>query len=215
MFGLFICSIALSIVGFALWANVISDSRINREEYRSVKHQVFLSPFIVWLSVSAVFLVFSYLHHDIRAGFFVGALTLFCMSLLWISGMIWARRKLRKGETELASKDWQPADKEFTTHQTTIKRIFYGMFIPTLILLCLGAWFSGFFLKIGIWAPMIILAAIGQFTLQIWMLSDCANREFDSKNAKKNWIGAILFFGIFGALVYFLKVKGREPDLNY
>lgn len=92
-----------------------------------------------------------------------------------------------------------------------MKRIFYGIFIPTLVLLCMGAWFSEFFLKSGLLFPIILIVTVGQLSLQVWMFLDCLDREFESKNAKKNWMAAIII-GIVGVFIYFLKVKSKELD---
>lgn len=100
------------------------------------------------------------------------------------------------------------------SEKTKTKRIFYGIFVPTVALLCLGAWCSEFFLERGLLTPMIMLVVVGQTILQIWMFFDCVKREFKSKNTKKNWIAAILI-GIVGIFIYFLKVYNKDLNLNY
>lgn len=102
-------------------------------------------------------------------------------------------------------------NKALVSENSKIKRIFYGIFIPTLGPLCLGAWFSDFFLKRGLLFPIILIFMVGQTSLQVWMFLDCVNREFKNKNTKKNWMAAI-FIGIVGVFIYFLKVKNKELD---
>ena len=96
-----------------------------------------------------------------------------------------------------------------------IKKIFYGLFSLTVIIMCLSGWFGDFFLKKGLLFPMIFVGLVIGTYLEAWMLSDCLKRQFKSKNTKKNWIGAILFFGPIGILAYFLKVYNKELNLNY
>jgi len=91
-----------------------------------------------------------------------------------------------------------------------MKKIFYGAFSFTVVIWIVGSWFFSFFSKHGLIIPLIMIVAVGYFSLSIWMLVDCVSRDFESRNTKKNWIGAIIFFGIFGALAYFIKVKSRE-----
>jgi len=96
------------------------------------------------------------------------------------------------------------------SERTRTKRIFYGVFYLTLLIMCLGAWFFDFFFERGLWFPLAFIGTIIHLSLIIWMLVDCSGREFKSKKTKKNWMGAIMLFGIVGVLVYFIKVKSRE-----
>lgn len=67
----------------------------------------------------------------------------------------------------------------------------------------------------GIFGGMICCAAIPGllfFGFWLWMLIDCATKEFDN-NDKLIWILIIIFTGGIGALIYFFvaRPKGRKP----
>ena len=100
------------------------------------------------------------------------------------------------------------------SEETKIKRIFYSLFGLALVIMCLGGWFFDFFREKGLIFPMAFIGVISHLSLIIWMLVDCGGREFKSKNTKKNWFGIIMFLGIVGVLIYFLKVKSREFDYD-
>jgi hypothetical protein len=108
-----------------------------------------------------------------------------------------------------------PMNEKVVSERTRIKRIFYALFALTIVIMCLGGWFGDFFLKKGLLFPMILVGLVMGTYLEVWMLSDCLKRQFKNKNTKKNWIGAILFFGPLGILVYFLKVYNKDLNLNY
>ena len=44
----------------------------------------------------------------------------------------------------------------------------------------------------------------------IWMIVDCAKRNFKGQNEKIVWILVILFAKIVGAIIYFFVVKNRK-----
>ena len=44
----------------------------------------------------------------------------------------------------------------------------------------------------------------------VWMIVDCAKRNFKNNNEKIVWILVILFAKIIGALIYFFVVKNRK-----
>ena len=44
----------------------------------------------------------------------------------------------------------------------------------------------------------------------VWMIVDCAKRNFKNSNEKIVWILVILFAKIIGALIYFFVVKNRK-----
>ena len=44
----------------------------------------------------------------------------------------------------------------------------------------------------------------------VWMIVDCAKKNFKGQNEKIVWILVILFAKIVGALIYFFAVKNRK-----
>jgi uncharacterized membrane protein YsdA (DUF1294 family) len=66
------------------------------------------------------------------------------------------------------------------------------------------SWFFPFIITAGI---IGILVAIILFAFWVWMIVDCAMREYRNNVEKVIWLLAIIFFGWIGALVYFLVVR--------
>jgi hypothetical protein len=52
----------------------------------------------------------------------------------------------------------------------------------------------------------IMAAAIFSFIFWIWMIVDCAQRDFKGDN-KVVWILILVFLGILGAIIYYFVVK--------
>lgn len=95
-----------------------------------------------------------------------------------------------------------------------------GLFLPLAILANGGEAAAGMFAGlIGLFIFMIYFVFIGGFIilgvlgtiLWIWMLVDCAKREFKNENDKLLWILVIVLASTVGAIVYYFVVK-RELD---
>ncbi|MEM7626294.1 MAG: PLDc N-terminal domain-containing protein [Planctomycetota bacterium] len=66
--------------------------------------------------------------------------------------------------------------------------------------------FGLLFLPIFLFALLIGVASLA---LWVWMLVDCARREFDGPNDKVVWILVIVLVGALGALIYFFVGRPR------
>lgn len=60
------------------------------------------------------------------------------------------------------------------------------------------------FMMFGITLGILLLA------FWVWMIVDCARRNFKNGNEKIIWILIILFAKVFGAVIYFFVVKNRK-----
>jgi len=49
-----------------------------------------------------------------------------------------------------------------------------------------------------------------QGVLTIWMIRDCIRHPFANTITRINWLTAVVFFGVFGTTLYYLKVKRRS-----
>ncbi len=76
-----------------------------------------------------------------------------------------------------------------------------------------GVFFSIlFFLVIFLVITFVSLISIGGTILWIFMLIDCARREFKNSNDKLLWILIIVLAGFIGAVVYYFAVKKKDSD---
>lgn len=51
---------------------------------------------------------------------------------------------------------------------------------------------------------------LGIFTFWIWMIIDCAQRDFKNENDKIFWIILLIFTHLIGAIIYFFIVKNKK-----
>ncbi|MEK6947477.1 MAG: PLDc N-terminal domain-containing protein [Nanoarchaeota archaeon] len=58
---------------------------------------------------------------------------------------------------------------------------------------------------------IIALAAAG-FAFWIWMIIDCAKREFKKENEKVVWIVVVVVLGMIGATIYYFAVKFQDKN---
>lgn len=56
---------------------------------------------------------------------------------------------------------------------------------------------------------LIAGGVITQGILTIWMIRDIVNRSFATTTTRINWLTAVVFFGVFGTTLYYLKVKTK------
>ena len=76
-----------------------------------------------------------------------------------------------------------------------------------------GVFFSIlFFLVVFLIIAVFSLISIGGTILWIFMLIDCAKREFKNSNDKLLWILIIVLAGFIGAVVYYFAVKKKNSD---
>lgn len=68
----------------------------------------------------------------------------------------------------------------------------------------LDIWFWPFMILGGVLAVIIGLLV---FAFWIWMIIDCARRNFKNNVEKIVWILVIIFAGWVGALIYFFVIK--------
>jgi len=69
-----------------------------------------------------------------------------------------------------------------------------------------------------LWWPIIaglgafaVLIAFIVFLFWVWMIVDCARRDFKNDNEKIVWIIIVALTGWPGALIYFLVIKNSNP----
>ncbi len=58
---------------------------------------------------------------------------------------------------------------------------------------------------------IMLLVGILLFAFWIWMLVDCAKREFRNMVEKIVWLIVVALIGWLGALVYFIAVRSSNP----
>ncbi|MBI2451978.1 PLDc_N domain-containing protein [Candidatus Pacearchaeota archaeon] len=63
----------------------------------------------------------------------------------------------------------------------------------------------------AIFITAVFMAVIALFAFWIWMIVDCAQRDFRDDTEKIVWILVIVLLSILGALVYFIAVKLYNP----
>ncbi|MBI2658968.1 PLDc_N domain-containing protein [Candidatus Woesearchaeota archaeon] len=63
---------------------------------------------------------------------------------------------------------------------------------------------------------MLLVVAVGAllFAFWIWMVVDCAKRDFKKDIDKVVWILVIVFLNVLGAAVYYFVVKIGEKKKN-
>lgn len=95
-----------------------------------------------------------------------------------------------------------------------------GLFLPLATFADSGEAAAGIFAGlIGLFIFVIYFVFIGGFIvigilgtiLWVWMLVDCAKREFKNENDKLLWILVIVLANTVGAIVYYFIIK-REQD---
>ena len=74
----------------------------------------------------------------------------------------------------------------------------------------IAAGFVGFFLLIFFIWMIIIGLAIVSFIFWIFMIVDCAKRNFKQESDKIVWIIIIVLLQILGAIIYYFVIK--KPD---
>jgi len=90
-----------------------------------------------------------------------------------------------------------------------------GLFLPAITLAERGEGTGLFAGLIGLFIFVIYFVFIGGFIILgilgtvvwVWMLVDCAKREFKNENDKLLWILVIVLAGVIGAIVYYFVVK--------
>ena len=65
----------------------------------------------------------------------------------------------------------------------------------------------------GFMSLVIIISALF-FVFWIFMLVDCAKREFKNDGEKAVWIIVVAIFGVLGAIVYYFAVKAGNKSNN-
>lgn len=58
---------------------------------------------------------------------------------------------------------------------------------------------------------LAFLFALVVFVLWVWMIVDCAKRDFRNQTEKIIWIIVTIFLGWLGALLYFVLIKNGNP----
>lgn len=64
---------------------------------------------------------------------------------------------------------------------------------------------------LGIIGGFLVIFCIAVFLFWLWMLIDCAKRDFPKPNDKVVWILVIIFIQIVGASIYYFMIK-RKPN---
>jgi len=59
---------------------------------------------------------------------------------------------------------------------------------------------------------LIIALAIAGFAFWIWMIIDCAKRDFKQDNEKVVWIIVVVILGAIGAAIYYFAVKLQDKN---
>ena len=67
----------------------------------------------------------------------------------------------------------------------------------------------GFFL---LFMLLMIITGIILAVFWIWMIIDCAKREFKNENEKVIWIIVIVLLNVLGATVYYFAVKFQDKN---
>ncbi len=67
-----------------------------------------------------------------------------------------------------------------------------------------GWWFWPF-MAFGVIIAVLVMILL--FAFWIWMIVDCAKRDFKNSNEKIVWIVAVALMGWIGALVYYIVIK--------
>ena len=57
---------------------------------------------------------------------------------------------------------------------------------------------------------LIFLLIIGSFVFWIWMLVDCARRDYKKSDEKLIWVLIIVFAQIIGAIIYYFVIKRKD-----
>jgi len=94
-----------------------------------------------------------------------------------------------------------------------------GLFLPAITFAERGEGIGLFAGLVGLFVFVIYFVFIGGFIILgilgtvvwVWMLVDCAKREFKNENDKLLWILVIVLASTVGAIVYYFVVK-REQD---
>ena len=66
----------------------------------------------------------------------------------------------------------------------------------------------GIFIIFAFLAILALILLISCFW--VWMIVDCAKREFEKPDEKTVWILVIVLVGVIGAIVYFFAVKSNK-----
>ena len=61
---------------------------------------------------------------------------------------------------------------------------------------------------------LIFLSIIGSFVFWIWMLVDCARRDFKKSDEKFIWVLITVFVQIIGAIIYYFVVKRKDKKMK-
>ena len=59
---------------------------------------------------------------------------------------------------------------------------------------------------------LLFVAFVLLVVIWIWMIVDCARRDFDGTSEKVAWLLVIILVGLLGALIYYFAVKNRDDD---
>jgi len=59
---------------------------------------------------------------------------------------------------------------------------------------------------------LIILIGLALWVFWIWMIVDCAKRDFKNDGDKIVWILVLVFLGILGAIIYFFVIKNKNSN---
>ena len=63
-----------------------------------------------------------------------------------------------------------------------------------------------------IFMMLFMIAGILLFVFWIWMIIDCAKRDFKKENKKIIWILVIVLLSVLGATVYYFAVKFQDKN---
>jgi len=63
-----------------------------------------------------------------------------------------------------------------------------------------------------IFMMLFMIAGILLFVFWIWMIIDCAKRDFKKENEKIIWILVIVLLSVLGATVYYFAVKFQDKN---
>ena len=63
-----------------------------------------------------------------------------------------------------------------------------------------------------IFMMLFMIAGILLFVFWIWMIIDCAKRNFKKENEKIVWILVIVLLNVLGATIYYFAVKFQDKN---
>lgn len=73
-----------------------------------------------------------------------------------------------------------------------------------------GTAFSLMFLLFIVFWIVLMLAILAGTALWIWMIIDCARRDFARSDDKVIWILVIVLTGLIGSVIYYFVVKRKD-----